>query len=53
VDAMLARTPSSEVGTRAPRDPVVTLLREVAKRSAIRELRVRKGDDLIVWRRAT
>jgi oxaloacetate decarboxylase alpha subunit len=37
----------------ARRHPVVTLLREVASRPAIRELRVRKGDDLVEWRRAT
>jgi oxaloacetate decarboxylase (Na+ extruding) subunit alpha len=33
--------------------PVVTLLEEVAKRSSVRCLRVEKGDDLVVWRRAT
>jgi oxaloacetate decarboxylase (Na+ extruding) subunit alpha len=35
------------------RSPVVTLLQEVAKRSSVRHLRVQKGDDLVVWRRAT
>jgi hypothetical protein len=31
----------------------VTLLQEVAKRSAITHLRVRKGDELVEWRRAS
>ena len=35
------------------RHPVVTLLREVSKRKSITHLRVQKGDDLVVWRRAT
>jgi oxaloacetate decarboxylase alpha subunit len=35
------------------RHPVVTLLHEVSKRRSISQLRVQKGDDLVVWRRAT
>ena len=63
VNAMLAsRTPAAApagaVATPRPaapamRHPVVTLLRGVAERTSIKELRVRKGDDLVVWRRAT
>jgi len=30
----------------------VTLLQEIAKRPSIRHVRVQKGDDLVVWRRA-
>ncbi len=48
------------IGTAPParaapsgRSPVVTLLQEVAKRKSITQLRVQKGDDLVVWRRAT
>jgi oxaloacetate decarboxylase alpha subunit len=63
VNAMLASrsgaaTPAVAVATARPaarsmRHPVVTLLRGVAERTSIKELRVRKGDDLVVWRRAT
>jgi oxaloacetate decarboxylase alpha subunit len=35
------------------RHPVVTLLQEVARRRSVTHLRVEKGDDLVVWRRAT
>jgi oxaloacetate decarboxylase (Na+ extruding) subunit alpha len=38
---------------RAGRHPVVTLLHELAKRPSVAALRVQKGDDLVVWRRAT
>jgi hypothetical protein len=31
----------------------VTLQREVERRPSVTELRVRKGDDLVEWRRAT
>jgi oxaloacetate decarboxylase alpha subunit len=57
VDAMVASAraaPPAAVGTGASgRHPVVTLLREVARRPGVRELRVRKGDELVEWRRAT
>ena len=33
--------------------PVVTLLREVVERKAIRYLRVQTSDELVEWRRAT
>jgi oxaloacetate decarboxylase alpha subunit len=33
--------------------PVVRLLRELERRQAISYLRVQKGDDLVVWRRAS
>ena len=44
---------SPHTATAPDRHPVVTLLEEVAKRSSVRHLRVQKGDDLVVWRRAT
>ena len=52
VEAMLASAPAT---ARAPvgRHPVVTLLHEVAKRRSVTHLRVQKGDELVVWRRAT
>ena len=56
VDAMLASgqaPPSARAAPRPPRHPVVTLLQEVARRRSITQLRVQKGDDLVVWRRAT
>jgi hypothetical protein len=37
---------------RPQRDPLVRLLSELAKRSDVRYLRLEKGDDLVVWRRA-
>jgi oxaloacetate decarboxylase (Na+ extruding) subunit alpha len=55
VDAMVAAASSSAAprpAARPGRDPLVTLLQEVARRRSIRELRVQKGDDLVVWRRA-
>ena len=53
VDAMLASSPASAPAVRPVRHPVVTLLREVEKRPSLTQLRVRKGDDLVEWRRAT
>lgn len=53
VDAALTAKPAPRRSGRPGRDPVVTLLQEVAKRRSITHLRVRKGDDLVVWRRAT
>ena len=54
VDAMLASKPAERPRPARPgRAPVVTLLQEVAKRSAITHLRVRKGDELVEWRRAS
>ena len=56
VDAMRA---APTIAERAPRpllvggDPLVRLLREVERRRTISYLRVRKGDDLVVWRRAS
>jgi oxaloacetate decarboxylase alpha subunit len=56
VDAMQAapsitERPAPDVtGHRAP---LVRLLREIERRKAISYLRVQKGDDLIVWRRAS
>lgn len=56
VDAMLA-SPSPTVrpkpASRPGRHPIVTLLQEVAKRRSITHLRVQKGDELVVWRRAS
>jgi oxaloacetate decarboxylase (Na+ extruding) subunit alpha len=56
VDAMLASPPAAArpgPPARPGRHPVVTLLHELARRPSLREVRVRKGDDLVVWRRAT
>jgi oxaloacetate decarboxylase alpha subunit len=56
VDAMVASPPAAErspsVG-RPGRDPLVRLLREVESRKAISYMRLEKGDDLVVWRRAS
>jgi oxaloacetate decarboxylase alpha subunit len=55
VDAMKASPPATErapVAARPGRDPLVTLLREVEKRESISYMRLEKGDDLVVWRRA-
>jgi oxaloacetate decarboxylase alpha subunit len=56
VDAMRAApsiaerpTPDSASG----RAPLVRLLREIERRKEISYLRVQKGDDLVVWRRAS
>jgi oxaloacetate decarboxylase alpha subunit len=55
VNAMLA-SPGAAVASRPAsrpgRHPLVTLLQEVAKRKSITHLRVQKGDELVVWRRA-
>src|SRR4029077_8727557 len=56
VDAMRE---APTIAEQAPRplhvggDPLVRLLREVERRHTISYLRVRKGDDLVVWRRAS
>jgi oxaloacetate decarboxylase alpha subunit len=55
VDAMLASPPATERASppaRTGRDPVVTLLREVERRSAISYMRLEKDGDVVVWRRA-
>jgi oxaloacetate decarboxylase alpha subunit len=53
VDAMrpIADLPGPVPG--GGRDPLVRLLREIGRRSAISYMRVQKGDDLVVWRRAS
>jgi oxaloacetate decarboxylase (Na+ extruding) subunit alpha len=56
VDAMLASPPIEDGGRpdgRASRNPVVTLLREVEKRTSVTHLRVQAGDEVVEWRRAT
>ncbi len=56
VDAMRASPPAADAARATGRDgrhPVVTLLHEVARRRSITYLDVRKGDDRVVWRRAT
>jgi len=56
VNAMLASPPAApgpRAVTLAGRHPVVSLLHEVAKRRSVTHLRVQKGDELVVWRRAT
>jgi oxaloacetate decarboxylase alpha subunit len=54
VDAMIvARSePAAAPLARPGRDPLVRLLGELAKRDALSYVRVEKGDDLVVWRRA-
>jgi oxaloacetate decarboxylase alpha subunit len=56
VDAAIASSPAVEPplrpGSRPGRHPVVTLLREVARREAVTHFRVQKGDDVVEWRRA-
>jgi oxaloacetate decarboxylase alpha subunit len=56
VDAMLAAPPAGERPTsfaRPGRSPVVQLLQEVSKRESIGYMRLEKGDDVVVWRRAS
>jgi oxaloacetate decarboxylase alpha subunit len=56
VDAMLAAPPATEL-TGAPRharrSPLVRLLHEVESRKSISYMRFEKGDDVVVWRRAS
>jgi oxaloacetate decarboxylase alpha subunit len=56
VDAMVSSPPATErmrPAGRPGRDPLVTLLREVESRKAISYMRLEKGEDLVVWRRAS
>jgi oxaloacetate decarboxylase alpha subunit len=56
VDAMRAAPPIAErvpAGPASGRAPLVRLLHEIERRRSISYLRVRKGDDLVVWRRAS
>jgi oxaloacetate decarboxylase alpha subunit len=54
VDAMVAARSSEPTAplARPGRDPLVRLLGELAKRESLSYVRVEKGDDLVVWRRA-
>jgi oxaloacetate decarboxylase (Na+ extruding) subunit alpha len=54
VDAMVAARdePHPAPLARPGRDPLVRLLGELAKRESLSYVRVEKGDDLVVWRRA-
>jgi oxaloacetate decarboxylase alpha subunit len=52
VDAMVAARGEPAAPPRSARDPVVRLLRELAKRESLSYVRVEKDDDLVVWRRA-
>ena len=55
VDAMLSSPPASELApslTRPGQDPLVRLLKEVGRRRSITYMRLEKGDDVVVWRRA-
>jgi oxaloacetate decarboxylase alpha subunit len=54
VDAMVAASaePPAAPLARPGRDPLVRLLSELAKRESVGYLRLEKGDDLVVWRRA-
>ena len=56
VDAMLASPPATEQPReflRPGRSPLVRLLQEVSKRESISYMRFEKGDDVVVWRRAS
>jgi oxaloacetate decarboxylase alpha subunit len=57
VDAMVAAAAAGRRGAGGNgvprRHPVATLLREVARRPDVTELRVASGDELVEWRRAT
>jgi hypothetical protein len=56
VDAMRAAPSIAEqpAPTRASgRAPVVRLLHELERRRELSYVRVQKGDDLVVWRRAS
>jgi oxaloacetate decarboxylase alpha subunit len=58
VDAMVAARDEAAARPAAPplarpgRSPVVRLLGELAKRESLSYVRVEKGDDVVVWRRA-
>jgi oxaloacetate decarboxylase alpha subunit len=56
VDAMIAARdePTAKAAplARPGRSPVVRLLGELAKRESLSYVRVEKGDDVVVWRRA-
>ena len=54
VDAMIAARadPAAARPAGPRRDPLVRLLGELAKRESVSYVRVEKGDDLVVWRRA-
>jgi len=53
VDAMRAAPPIAERRPVTYGSPLVRLLREVGRRDSVQYLRVQKGDDLVVWRRAS
>jgi oxaloacetate decarboxylase alpha subunit len=55
VAAMLAGrdVPPTRARARSERAPVVRLLQELAKRPEVTHLDLRKGDDFVVWRRAS
>jgi oxaloacetate decarboxylase (Na+ extruding) subunit alpha len=56
VDAMVSSAPASErpaEPTRPGRDPLVRLLHEVERRKSISYMRLEKGADVVVWRRAS
>ena len=56
VDAMVASPPATErpaEPSRPGRDPLVRLLREVERRKSIGYLRLEKGSDVVMWRRAS
>jgi oxaloacetate decarboxylase alpha subunit len=54
VDAMVAERGKERPAplARPGRDPLVRLLHELAKREELSYVRVEKGDELVVWRRA-
>ena len=53
VDAMRAAPPIAERRPPVSGSPLVRLLREVGRSESVQYLRVQKGDDLVVWRRAS
>jgi oxaloacetate decarboxylase (Na+ extruding) subunit alpha len=50
VDAMVSGAPASQGPAR---DPLVSLLQEVEQRKSISYMKVEKGSDVVVWRRAS
>jgi hypothetical protein len=52
VEASRGERPTPRFGPHPPRDPLVRLLHEVARRPAISYLRLESGDDVVEYRRA-
>jgi oxaloacetate decarboxylase alpha subunit len=52
-ESMPVPRPAPDVDSDTQRHPIVTLLQEVSARRSIRSFRAQKGDELVVYRRAT